>query len=493
MISGDSIDKKKYSNFNNFNNEDYYANKDNYFSNDNEEDDQFDYDMLANSINAMVINNIILNNNTNNNLNTNISSNKAKKSNPGSNKFFNPADAISHKLNPNNLFSTKTQSQNNERQNYSSGRNYANKVLNNTGMTSFLGMKGNVSNDLQIDNDSNNPNTLNVVDELATDTSNGNSNHVSESNINDDSVVSNKSDILINTIFQKFVSSNKKEKRQAQIELKTLIQALQKEYTNEQNFQRFLNVINNQIFELIHTNDTESKLGGILAVDTLIDFYNSNDELPNQISRLANYLRILIPSNDLNIMKQAAKVIGKLCNPGGTISSEFVDFEIKNCLEWLTTSQETTQVNSKQEYKKNAAILLINSIAFHSPYLLYPYVTSILDNIWRALRDNNYNIRLEASITLGKCLHILDTRDQKMTKSWCLKLFKGCNYGFQLNTDETIHGSLLGYKELLKYPAYLQSKFDSFYENTIRYKNFKNDLVRREVYKTFPLLLSFSP
>lgn len=136
MISGDSIDKKKYSNFNNFNNEDYYANKDNYFSNDNEEDDQFDYDMLANSINAMVINNIILNNNTNNNLNTNISSNKAKKLNPGSNKFFNPADAISHKLNR-TIFSTKTQSQNNERQNYSSGRNYANKVLNNTGMTSF--------------------------------------------------------------------------------------------------------------------------------------------------------------------------------------------------------------------------------------------------------------------------------------------------------------------------------------------------------------------
>ena len=496
-MTNESIDKKKYSNFNNFNDDDYYANKDNYFSNSNDGDDQFDYDILANSINAMIINNMILNNNSNNTSHTNLNSNNINNAAAGSNKFFNHADSITQKLNPNNFFLNKNSNQNNDRQNFNSGRNYANKLLNHTGMTSLLGMKGNNSGDLQIDNDNNvSTNTLNVDGEIAGAESsdpNANNNVTGSSNINDDNVVSNKSDFLINSIFQKFASNSNKDKKQAQIELKTLIQVLQKEYTNEQNFQRFLNVINNQIFELIHSNDSESKLGGILAVDTLIDFYNSNDELPNQISRLANYLRILIPSNDLNIMKQAAKVIGKLCNPGGTISSEFVDFEIKNCLEWLTTSQESTQVNSKQEYKKNAAILLINSIAFNSPYLLYPYVTSILDNIWRALRDNNYNIRLEASITLGKCLHILDTRDQKMTKSWCLKLFKGCNYGFQLNTDETIHGSLLGYKELLKYPTYLQSKFDSFYENTIRYKNFKNDLVRREVYKTFPLLLSFSP
>lgn len=355
-MTNESIDKKKYSNFNNFNDDDYYANKDNYFSNSNDGDDQFDYDILANSINAMIINNMILNNNSNNTSHTNLNSNNINNAAAGSNKFFNHADSITQKLNPNNFFLNKNSNQNNDRQNFNSGRNYANKLLNHTGMTSLLGMKGNNSGDLQIDNDNNvSTNTLNVDGEIAGAESsdpNANNNVTGSSNINDDNVVSNKSDFLINSIFQKFASNSNKDKKQAQIELKTLIQVLQKEYTNEQNFQRFLNVINNQIFELIHSNDSESKLGGILAVDTLIDFYNSNDELPNQISRLANYLRILIPSNDLNIMKQAAKVIGKLCNPGGTISSEFVDFEIKNCLEWLTTSQESTQVNSKQEYKK---------------------------------------------------------------------------------------------------------------------------------------------
>lgn len=470
-------------------NDNYYANKENYFKRDEDllddyyfssntqntddynGDDDYDYELLANSINAMIINNMMMNNYSNNNDATNSTNNNLNSDNVDINGTSlmanNDGSNRNNALNGNGILNSNNRNVN--RSSLSARTARAGKALTHNGTNNVAqSLWGGVSSS------SNNNDQLKNSKNLNQDNNNGN-------------------DQLFTNIFKKFKSRNKRDKIQAQLELRTLIKILQKEYNNEQQFQRFLNSINNQIFELIHDNDSESKLGGILAVDTLIDFYNSNDELPNQISRLANYLRVLIPSNDLNIMKQAAKILGKLCYPGGTISSEFVDFEIKNCLEWLTTSQESTQVNSKQEYKKNAAILLINSIAFNSPYLLYPYVTSILDSIWRALRDNNYNIRLEASITMGKCLHILDTRDQKMTKAWCLSLFKGCNYGFQLNTDETIHGSLLGYKELLKYPSYLQSKFDIFFENTYRYRDFKDDLVRREVYKTFSLILNFNP
>lgn len=293
-------------------------------------------------------------------------------------------------------------------------------------------------------------------------------------------------------IFQKLQSANPNERLQASYELKTSLITLAREVSSEQ-FQRFNNDINNQIFELIHGSDNNHKLGGILAVDTLIDFFNSTDELPNQTSRMANYLRVLIPSNNIEVMRAAAASLGKLAVPGGTLTSELVEYETKNCLEWLQSSSENTNPNSKQEYKKHAALLIINAIAFNSPYLLYPHVTSILDTLWRALRDSKLAIRLDAAVCLGKCLTIIDSRDTNLTKLWCAKLFEGCSYGFQLNTNESIHGSLLVYKELLQLRTYLQEKFDVMYEHTIKYKDSKYDMVRREVYTILPLFATFNP
>ncbi|SSD60463.1 probable Serine/threonine-protein kinase TOR2 [Saccharomycodes ludwigii] len=292
-------------------------------------------------------------------------------------------------------------------------------------------------------------------------------------------------------IFQKLKSPNVHERLNASYELKTSLITLAREVSSEQ-FQRFTNDINNQIFELIHGSDSNQKLGGILAVDTLIDFFNSTDELPNQTPRMANYLRVLIPSNDIGVMRAAANSLGKLAVPGGALTSDFVEYEAKNCIEWLTTSPESSSANSKQEYKKHAALLIINAIASNSPYLLYPYVNSILDNIWRALRDYKLLIRTDAAVILGKCLNILENRDSKLIKHWCEKLFQGCNYGFQMNTNESIHGSLLVYRDLLQIKSQLQDKFDTFYENTLRYRDHKYDVIRREVYTILPLFATFN-
>lgn len=294
-------------------------------------------------------------------------------------------------------------------------------------------------------------------------------------------------------IFNKLKSSNPQERRTASFELKNSLISLAREVSTEQ-FQRSSNDINNKIFELIHGSDSNEKLGGVLAVDTLIDFYAHTDELPNQTSRLANYLRVLIPSSDIEVMRAAAKTLGKLAVPGGTLTSDFVEFEVKTCIEWLTTSPESSSSNSKQEYRKHASLLIIAAIANNSPYLLYPYVNSILDNIWRALRDSKLVIRTDAAVTLGKCLEIISDRDSNLTKQWFERLFKGCVYGLKLNTNESIHGTLLVYRQLVSLKgSHLQDKFDEIYDTTMRYRDHKYGVIRKEIYAILPLLASFDP
>jgi FKBP12-rapamycin complex-associated protein len=54
-----------------------------------------------------------------------------------------------------------------------------------------------------------------------------------------------------------------------------------------------------------------------------------------RISRFANYLRNLLPSNDTDVMELAAKTVGKLALVYGTYIAEYVEFEVKRAFEWL--------------------------------------------------------------------------------------------------------------------------------------------------------------
>ena len=54
-----------------------------------------------------------------------------------------------------------------------------------------------------------------------------------------------------------------------------------------------------------------------------------------KMSRFANYLRNLLPSNDPVVMELASKAIGRLALTGGTFTADYVEFEVKRALEWL--------------------------------------------------------------------------------------------------------------------------------------------------------------
>lgn len=294
-----------------------------------------------------------------------------------------------------------------------------------------------------------------------------------------------------NIIFEQLKDSDIDSKRNAAMNLETLLISIGRELSAE-NFQRFSNGLNNKIFELIHGSTSSEKIGGVLAVDVLISYYSLTEELPNQTARLANYLRMLIPSNDIEVMRFAAKTLGRLAVPSNTLISEFVEGEVKVCLEWLSSLPETN-TNIKQEYKKHAALLVLVSLADNSTYLLYPHVDSILDNIWRALRDDKLAIRIDTAKLLGKCLEILVERNlDDSVEHWITRLFLECQEALKINTTQAIHATLLTYGELLKVPNnhFLKSHLVDIFKICMSLKTHKLDIIRSEVYTVLPLLAS---
>lgn len=102
---------------------------------------------------------------------------------------------------------------------------------------------------------------------------------------------------------------------------------------NGEAFTKFMNDINRRIFELIHSQDNTEKLGGILLIDRLVDL--EGEENTTKITRFANYLRNVLPGNEIAVMAAASKALGRLAVSGGTLTADFVEFEVKRSLDWL--------------------------------------------------------------------------------------------------------------------------------------------------------------
>lgn len=109
-----------------------------------------------------------------------------------------------------------------------------------------------------------------------------------------------------------------------------------------------------------------------LCLECLIAFDAGSTN--TRITRFINYLRNLLPSNDVGVMELAARTVGKLSLISGTFTAEYVEFEVKRSFEWLASD--------RVENKRHAAVLVLRELAITMPtyffqqvrvYLISPY------------------------------------------------------------------------------------------------------------------------
>ncbi|KAF2235412.1 phosphatidylinositol 3-kinase tor2 [Viridothelium virens] len=231
--------------------------------------------------------------------------------------------------------------------------------------------------------------------------------------------------------------------------------------------------------------DTHDRIGGIYALNQLIDF--RGDDPAQKTTRFAGYLRAVMRGSDTSAMVVAARTLGRLATPGGALTAELVEAEVKSALEWLQIE--------RQENRRFAAVLTLGELARNSPTLLYQWVPQIFEVIWVALRDQKVLIRESAAEAISACFEIIAARDSILRQQFFIRVYDEIRKGFQLNSVDATHGSLLTMKELLlKGGMFMHGqRYREACETVLIYKEHREPLIRKEVVDLIPILASYAP
>ncbi|OAQ78856.1 phosphatidylinositol 3-kinase tor2 [Purpureocillium lilacinum] len=254
---------------------------------------------------------------------------------------------------------------------------------------------------------------------------------------------------------------------------------------NQEQFLGFYNAVNNKITQLItHGSDSAERLGGIYALDALVDF--EGVDVAMKYTRFTQNLKTILRGKDINPMQPAAVALGKLCRPGGSLISELVESEVNTALEWLQ--------NDRVEERRYSAVLVLRELARNAPTLMYQYIPTIFDWIWIGLRDARKLIRTTSAETVSACFRIIRERDQEMRQLWMGKIFGEARAGLKVNTVESIHASLLVLKELLEQGGmYMQEHYQEACDIVFKHKDHRDPSIRNTVVLLIPDLASYSP
>lgn len=145
--------------------------------------------------------------------------------------------------------------------------------------------------------------------------------------------------------------------------------------TSSEIFSKSLNEISRRIFELIHSSAAHDRLGAVLAIRNIVGC--ELEELFSSLPRYANYLRVLIPSKDTVLMREACKCLGLIFKKGGSAVGEIVDFELNRVCQWLGDKSEANQM---------AACLLLECI-LENYDVSAACIPKIYASVWGVLRD----------------------------------------------------------------------------------------------------------
>lgn len=296
--------------------------------------------------------------------------------------------------------------------------------------------------------------------------------------------MSSESMVLV-AIFSALRSPDKAKKVEGARELREAVISYSRE--SPKNSLRLNQEVNKLIFELIRSPDASSKLGGVLAIDQLISVDLAGEDSDFNATRFTHYLRQVLLTPDIEVIKAAAAAIGHLTKSGGTLAGDLVEYEVKRCIEWLTLE--------RQEIKRVAAAIELKSIASTSPTLIFGYINSVLEALWSGVRDPKLAIRQDSVAALGVCLQIVLRRDQAVQSYVYNNVWKEVVSGMRQGSMEYVHGSLMVYRELLLHAGQFMQppKYDEALQTSMKLKDHKEFVIRRTVVEIIPAFAAFRP
>ncbi|KZT10185.1 atypical/PIKK/FRAP protein kinase [Laetiporus sulphureus 93-53] len=242
--------------------------------------------------------------------------------------------------------------------------------------------------------------------------------------------------------------------------------------------------ISRKLFDLVHSPGVSEKLGGILAIDYLLNADGEGAiEARRNLFRFYNYVKTLLPFSDINVMLAASKTLGQIAALGGSqFGDHWLDYEVQSAITLL-------QADRQQETGRYAGVLILKELARNTPTFFHAHIGLVFEKILVALRDTRLIVRESAAELLAACLEIITQRERQAHSPALMKILQDAQLGLKMAQPEIIHGSLLTYRELLLHGGmFMKEHFLDAAAQIMFFKTHRDALVRKMVITLIPSL-----
>jgi len=276
-------------------------------------------------------------------------------------------------------------------------------------------------------------------------------------------------------ILNELRSRSAEQRTRAARALKTHVENIALELSGD-TFARFMSDLNKRIGDLVQSMVEADRLGGIEAIEELIEV--DSEERSSNLPRFANYLRVAIGSSEPVTINAATLALGHLARVGGALVSDAVEFEIRRSLDWLNLE--------KTEFKRIAALQVIQQLAAASPTLFHAHIGGFFEVVWSALRDQHQTVREAGTGALRAVLGAIASREGRA--KLLDKLYVEAQRSLK-STPEAVHGGLLALNEMMIADAqHMKEYIRESCDIVFKLKDSGNKAVKRAAIQIMPAL-----
>lgn len=181
-------------------------------------------------------------------------------------------------------------------------------------------------------------------------------------------------------------------------------------------------------------------------------------------------------------MQTAAEALGKIVEVGRqTFEDTFMEYEVPAAIELMQTDSK--------EPGRYAGVLILKELALHNAANFYPHIALVFDKLLIPLRDSRLIVREAAADLLAACLEIITQRERQSKAPFLTKTLENAQAGLRTSTAETIHGSLLTYRELLMHAGmFMKEAYVDTAETILKLRASRDALVRKTIITLIPTL-----
>ncbi|KAK9806315.1 hypothetical protein WJX72_010074 [[Myrmecia] bisecta] len=249
-----------------------------------------------------------------------------------------------------------------------------------------------------------------------------------------------------------------------------------------------MNELYKRIYSMVTSTDQSARLGGVLAIDELIDV-KLMGESAAKISNFALYLKeAFVPTTEPVVLEVAAATLGHLVKSGGALTADIVEEQVKKAISWLRPDE-------RQETMRYAGVLVLRELAENAPAVFNVHVKAFIEVIFYGLQDEKTIVREASVAALRACLCLVEKRETRYRVQWYYRLFEETQKGLTRGTTlPVVHGSLLALGELLRHTGeFMLARYREVVETVLRFRDSKEKLIRRAVIVLLPRLAAFAP